>query len=857
MNRKYYFNKRLVATSLMSFCILAVIVIFISSHVGANTSASPWLSIANPTLLKEFDLGSGDSFPSTVAGLGNRDCQNETVLTRPAKLLQSPQTTTDCFVRTSFGLASSNGLLRFGNAKISGRAVNFGSYLGGLIAIPSSNDIINFTSSPSGGLFLQFSRSLPAPITVDVASSGDVSYRFNQPASAGLRDQAGNLLAAQTDSLSFSTNGKWMVVDSPFRATLRVNLDTLEVLPFRAAFNYQLGLAPALQTAISNDGRYAVVASANYSVLTLYDLSTCAPPPATINGPVNCQSRNLLPYMQGQLAGFAGTFNIRFIADEIIQLYGISTTAGVTKRSFFTLLAPGQTQIKITYLGMGDSFSSGEGDNLGGTYYEPGTDETTNLCHLSKRSYPYLIKSDLKISDFHSVACSGALEQNINSLSSGGAQYIHNDLSNFWQPGYQRQLDYLSVSKPNFLTISVGGNDVGFSDILVECATSHFKIPLPNTCGYASNQSDRANVAKLIADQYVRLKSLYQELIRSTNGKTKIYVVGYPEFVLETGGSCGVNVHLNDQEREFIAKSVHYMDQVVKSAAEAAGVQYLDVEDALTGHNLCSIVSDSQMAVNGLTEGNDNHLPWWAGYLIGGIASVIGVQRLGLGNESFHPNPIGHYLMHNKILSLTGGDLGSFVVCPATPSLFLCPRGDGSIPLPDLNYFGSGAYNYINSLNSAAAGQTSVIPEPQTLIVGDSSITSQQVHVQVSYLLPSSSVTVKFGNTSLGNFLTSAAGNIDTVVSIGSSTQPGFGSLHLFATNIAGETKDYFQDVFIPGPTGDINNNGVLDSSETCGFAVLSGVDIDQDGVDDSCDGSIGPPPPPKLTITVRSLTTK
>ena len=84
------------------------------------------------------------------------------------------------------------------------------------------------------------------------------------------------------------------------------------------------------------------------------------------------------------------------------------------------------------YLALGDSYTSGEGDTEGGTWYEPGTDEQgdkstfagRNLCHLSRRSYPYLIGLELGYLGsnlatppadglFHSVACSGAKIHNV------------------------------------------------------------------------------------------------------------------------------------------------------------------------------------------------------------------------------------------------------------------------------------------------------------------------------------------------------------------------------------------------------------------------------------------------------------
>ena len=68
-------------------------------------------------------------------------------------------------------------------------------------------------------------------------------------------------MAADYGSISFSENGRWMVVSVPNVAMVRVDLNTFNVLPFAAGFDYSIGLSPSPQTAITNDGRYAVVAS--------------------------------------------------------------------------------------------------------------------------------------------------------------------------------------------------------------------------------------------------------------------------------------------------------------------------------------------------------------------------------------------------------------------------------------------------------------------------------------------------------------------------------------------------------------------------------------------------------------------
>lgn len=83
------------------------------------------------------------------------------------------------------------------------------------------------------------------------------------------------------------------------------------------------------------------------------------------------------------------------------------------------VLRTGQESKKITYLALGDSYSSGEGDSErqdGASFYKKYdgigsiSGNLTNSCHVSSRSYPFVVSQKLGLSpgEMKSVACSGA-----------------------------------------------------------------------------------------------------------------------------------------------------------------------------------------------------------------------------------------------------------------------------------------------------------------------------------------------------------------------------------------------------------------------------------------------------------------
>jgi hypothetical protein len=273
---------------------------------------------------------------------------------------------------------------------------------------------------------------------------------------------------------------------------------------------------------------------------------------------------------------------------------------------------------------------------------------------------------------------------------------------------------------------------------------------------------------------------------------------------------------------------------------------------------LCSIVPDKDMAVNGLTEGNDKQAPWWAGYALNTVSpiGIVLASGLGIGNESFHPNSNGHKLLADRILDLTGGDPGSFTICSALPAQVTCRKGDGKVPLPDSAYFGHDAEAYVNSRNAVITEALISPPTPATMILDDIP-SSRQLHFHLDYLMPGTNadIVTKSG-ARLGQVVVNDHGILDSILTIPAGASVGFQPVYIAVTDLGGEQRSYYQRIFIPGPSGDVNDNGILDKNEPCGFTAGSGIDADQDGIDDACDGVIGevPSPKSKVTISIRML---
>src|SRR5437879_4006496 len=93
------------------------------------------------------------------------------------------------------------------------------------------------------------------------------------------------------------------------------------------------------------------------------------------------------------------------------------------------------------YVALGDSYSAGNG---AGNYISSSGD-----CHRSNSAYPALWASAHSPSSFTFAACSGAVTTDVTNS----------------------QLGSLS-SSTGLVTLTIGGNDSGFSDVMTTCVTS-------------------------------------------------------------------------------------------------------------------------------------------------------------------------------------------------------------------------------------------------------------------------------------------------------------------------------------------------------------------------------------------------
>jgi lysophospholipase L1-like esterase len=221
-----------------------------------------------------------------------------------------------------------------------------------------------------------------------------------------------------------------------------------------------------------------------------------------------------------------------------------SRIVGIAAAVFGVLLPVASASAAPQYVALGDSYSSGVGTRV---FYEEAGE-----CDRSPDAYgPKVAAAKGYTLSFQ--ACSGAKTGEVIS----------------------KQLGTLS-STTSLVTITIGGNDAGFSNVIINCALYYF------TCGSAISE----------ANTYIKntlpglLETTYKD-IRAKATTAKVVVLGYPKLFTKEGTTCNVNFLTSGNEKKM-NETAELLDSVIKGRAEAAKFTFINPTVPFESHEVCS-----------------------------------------------------------------------------------------------------------------------------------------------------------------------------------------------------------------------------------------------------------------------------
>ncbi|MEY9933781.1 hypothetical protein ABH926_008443 [Catenulispora sp. GP43] len=285
----------------------------------------------------------------------------------------------------------------------------------------------------------------------------------------------------------------------------------------------------------------------------------------------------------------------------------------------------------VRYVAMGDSYTSGESISP----YEADSAQDGDGCHRSPQAYPYQVvmpgqSKSIEATaaanggdDFAFIACSGAETTAVTQQAVGNPDNWNAD----WNSSYFQWGEPLQIDDNGFLdqdttlvTLSIGGNDARFSDVVEGCTLSTTNDCVSPTYylthdGTVDPQPLTTYEPKIISALQSHLQEVYTA-VHQAAPKARIVVVGYPHLFPANSRGCqnispAATAWLN-QMSDALATSVSTAVTATKQANAGLNISFMDVRSTFASNEVCSPT------------------PWINGIVAGYLAS------------SFHPMAPGH-----------------------------------------------------------------------------------------------------------------------------------------------------------------------------------------------------------------------
>jgi lysophospholipase L1-like esterase len=220
-------------------------------------------------------------------------------------------------------------------------------------------------------------------------------------------------------------------------------------------------------------------------------------------------------------------------------LGGAAAFAAAAAVALSTALTPAEAA-SVRYVALGDSYSSGVG-----------TGSESGSCDRSPQAYGPLWAAR-NAASFTFAACSGAKIPDV----------------------IRSQLPALR-STTTLVSVTIGGNDVGFGTIM-------------KTCVLSSDSACRNSVSSGVSTAKSTLPGELSTMfsgIRAHAPNARIVFLGYPRFYDLAVPAC---IGLSRTKHVTLDNGINALDTVLQAAAARNGVTFADVRGRFSGHELCS-----------------------------------------------------------------------------------------------------------------------------------------------------------------------------------------------------------------------------------------------------------------------------
>lgn len=350
----------------------------------------------------------------------------------------------------------------------------------------------------------------------------------------------------------------------------------------------------------------------------------------------------------------------------------------------------------IIMVSMGDSYSSGEGIE---PYYgqeKPLTERVYDqnwVAHRSQKSWPSMLKipgvsgtmgdyfvntSISSTCQWYFVAASGAETKHFNNVQEQEVNKLGAEDHVETFPKQLSIFSHIPEGMVDYVTMTIGGNDVKFAQIIEKCAKN---------VGYFDISALSNLINKLwnnIEEVEKNIKQVYLDTQNAAGTQATIIVAGYPKLLDKNGKGALIN----KKEATIVNDNVHKFNEKIEAIVN---------ECRRSGMNICFVDVEEEFDKNGGHQAYSSD-SWIHGIIIPSRFQDVEGAAI-YSKASMHPNELGAQAyarcVNAKIQELENQGTISGKICQAT---------DRITPIENANI---SVYNSDNQLCSSAVSNAS------------------------------------------------------------------------------------------------------------------------------------------------------
>ena len=258
----------------------------------------------------------------------------------------------------------------------------------------------------------------------------------------------------------------------------------------------------------------------------------------------------------------------------------------------------------FNYSSLGDSYTAGP--------LIPNLTGSPAGCARSTHNYPSLVAAADSAASFTDVSCQGADTTSMTHKESVPL-------------GTNPPEDNALSSSTTLVTLQIGGNDINFINIIINCTTLSLTDPFGAPCKkhYTSGGTDKLKAAitatapKVAADL---------QGIHATAPNARVLLVGYPVILPNSGNGCWPVVPIASGDVPYLRGVEQELNAMLATEAAANNATFVDTYTASIGHDVCK----------------GTGVKWVEGLIPTSPAAP------------FHPNALGEKSMAQQVLAALG-----------------------------------------------------------------------------------------------------------------------------------------------------------------------------------------------------------